>query len=114
MNHDLDEVQSKDQTDQTFTASASDHRVTKEALNYKKDFGLIPAKPVSRIQKIKNALIDTADQNFKPLNTEKYQAHKFDEECEKLRQSYSMHKKQRKDSNTRNTSNNAREYALAD
>ena len=73
--------------------STSDHRGTKDAYNYKKDFGLIPAKPVSRIQKIKNALVDTVDQSFKPLNTEKLQVHKFDEECEKLRQSYSMHKK---------------------
>lgn len=62
MNHDLDEALLQDQdlndraTDQQFLPNKGTG----------KSFGLIPAKTGSRIQKIKNALIDTNDENKLP------------------------------------------------
>jgi hypothetical protein len=51
-----------------------------------KSFSLVPAKSGSRIQKIRDALIDTNDENRFPI--EPLKATDLDPECRKLRDSY--------------------------
>ena len=52
--------------DQNIIESEIDQQ-TKTEKNAVKSFGLLPAKSGSRIQKIKNALIDTNDENISPI-----------------------------------------------
>ena len=52
--------------DQNIMESEIDQQ-TKTEKNAVKSFGLLPAKSESRIQKIKNALIDTNDENISPI-----------------------------------------------